>query len=61
VAALVAPGGAPSERVLREHLVSLAPFRRPRRLVCLDPLPLLPNGKVDRPRCREMVLQQRQG
>jgi o-succinylbenzoate---CoA ligase len=57
-AALVAPLGLPDDAVLRELLEALAAFKRPRRIVLLDELPLLANGKVNRSRCRELVMRQ---
>jgi acyl-CoA synthetase (AMP-forming)/AMP-acid ligase II len=33
----------------------LAPFKRPRRLVVVDSLPRVPNGKVDVPACRALL------
>jgi acyl-CoA synthetase (AMP-forming)/AMP-acid ligase II len=54
-AALVAGPGRLDEDALRRHLEALAPFKRPRKVFFAGELPLLPNGKVDRRRCREML------
>jgi O-succinylbenzoic acid--CoA ligase len=54
-AAVVAPRGPVDETVLHQSLDTLAPFKRPRRIVYLADLPLLPNGKPDRAACRKLV------
>jgi acyl-CoA synthetase (AMP-forming)/AMP-acid ligase II len=60
-AALVSSQGSLDEATLRGHLATLAPYKRPRDVTYLDALPVLPNGKVDRMRCRELLAARRLG
>lgn len=43
------------EEVLAATITRLAPYKRPRRVLVVDALPRVPNGKVDRPRARRML------
>ena len=38
-----------AEAILARVAGRLAPYKRPRRLLIVDALPRVPNGKVDRP------------
>ena len=48
VAVVVASGARPTLDTVREALVDLPGHARPRQLVVVDALPLLPSGKLDR-------------
>ena len=49
-------GDTSAEEVLAGVGPRLAPYKRPRRVFVVGALPRVPNGKIDRPRIRELAL-----
>lgn len=44
-----------ADRLIKSDMTFLEPFKRPKDVVCLESLPLLDNGKIDRRMLRQLV------
>jgi long-chain acyl-CoA synthetase len=53
IAVVEAEGSA--DGIMERTSARLAPYKRPRRVVVVDALPRVPNGKVDLPACRALI------